>query len=338
MKQRWIMIGVKRLTIGMLQILLVFTILFPYQTSFAQSLTDRFPKEIVNNPLPKLLDFGRGKCIPCKAMAPILKELSEEYKDRIVIRIIEIDQEPELTRANRIRLIPTQIFFDAKIRKFLGMKGLWVKMTSRKYFRRWEFNKPWKLFSIISRNRSVETPFSPTWEFLWAGFSPHQVLAYWPPFRSSSDTWEDIGRGSPQGPALFSDLHSGPVDYVHDFRSYRLIHWRAIWNVSRTWYFIVGGVAVVIGLQLLGLYEFNMPVSVHLQPKQRGISGGLPPRSHLRYRVLSMCYPNPRPHPHFCRLKRRNPLWNLLIICLCNRSLCPDLCGWRRSGLCRRLH
>ena len=47
-------------------------------------------------------------------MAPILKELSEEYKDRVIIKIIEIDQERELTKANRIRLIPTQIFFDSK--------------------------------------------------------------------------------------------------------------------------------------------------------------------------------------------------------------------------------
>ena len=57
----------------------------------------RFPKDIAQSPLPKLLDFGRGKCIPCKKMAPILKELSEEYKDRVIIKIIEIDQEPGLT-------------------------------------------------------------------------------------------------------------------------------------------------------------------------------------------------------------------------------------------------
>src|SRR5512136_1765075 len=43
--------------------------------------------------------------------------------------------------------------------------------------------------------------------------------------------------------------------------------------ISRTWYFIVGGVAILIGLHLIGLFEWNLPVPVHLQPKQRGILG-----------------------------------------------------------------
>ncbi len=43
--------------------------------------------------------------------------------------------------------------------------------------------------------------------------------------------------------------------------------------ISRTWYFVVGGIAVAIGLQLVGLYELNFPIPGHLQPKQRGILG-----------------------------------------------------------------
>jgi len=43
--------------------------------------------------------------------------------------------------------------------------------------------------------------------------------------------------------------------------------------ISRTWYFIVGGVAIAIGLHLIGLFEWNLPVPVHLQPKQKGILG-----------------------------------------------------------------
>jgi len=44
---------------------------------------------------------------------------------------------------------------------------------------------------------------------------------------------------------------------------------------SRTWYFIAGGIAVVIGLHLIGIFEWNLPVPVHLQPKRRGILGAL---------------------------------------------------------------
>jgi cytochrome c biogenesis protein CcdA len=43
--------------------------------------------------------------------------------------------------------------------------------------------------------------------------------------------------------------------------------------IGRTWYFVVGGIAVAIGLQLIGLYELNLPVSVRFQSKQRGILG-----------------------------------------------------------------
>jgi len=115
---------------------IIFTILvFPCQATFSEPSVDpRFPKEIAQSALPKLLDFGRGKCIPCKAMAPILKELSEEYKDRVIIKIIEIDQEPGLTRANRIRLIPTQIFFDAKNQELSRHEGFMSKEDIKKVF------------------------------------------------------------------------------------------------------------------------------------------------------------------------------------------------------------
>jgi thioredoxin 1 len=106
-----------------------------YQTSFSEPTVDRrFPKEIAQSPLPKLLDFGAGTCIPCKAMAPILKELTEEYKGRVVIKIIEVYEEKDLTNANRIRLIPTQIFFDSKNKEFFRHEGFMDKEQIKKVF------------------------------------------------------------------------------------------------------------------------------------------------------------------------------------------------------------
>ncbi len=116
--------------------LLLFTLLLLASPSFSQSSTARIPKDIAKAPIPKLLDFGRGKCIPCKAMAPILKELSEEYKDRVIIKVIEIDQESNLTEANRIRLIPTQIFFDGKNKEVLRHEGFMNKEDIKKVFRK----------------------------------------------------------------------------------------------------------------------------------------------------------------------------------------------------------
>jgi thioredoxin 1 len=118
--------------------LLIFTILvFPYQDTFSEPAVDlRFPKDIAQSPLPKLLDFGRGICIPCKKMAPILQELSEEYKGRVIIKIIEIDQEKGLTRVNRIRLIPTQIFFDSKNKEVFRHEGFMDKEEIKEIFQR----------------------------------------------------------------------------------------------------------------------------------------------------------------------------------------------------------
>ena len=116
--------------------LLVFTIFaFPYQATFSEPSVDRrFPKEIAKVPLPKLLDFGAGKCIPCKKMAPILKELTEEYKGRVIIKVIEVYDERELTQINRIRLIPTQIFFDAKNREVFRHEGFMDEEQIKKVF------------------------------------------------------------------------------------------------------------------------------------------------------------------------------------------------------------
>jgi len=76
----------------------------------------------VGNPLdralatgrPVVADFGRGMCIPCKMMKPILDDLKEDYAGRAEILVIEIDEFPAVTQRVGIRAIPTQIFYDAE--------------------------------------------------------------------------------------------------------------------------------------------------------------------------------------------------------------------------------
>jgi thiol-disulfide isomerase/thioredoxin len=70
----------------------------------------------IENPknLPMLLDFGRGVCIPCKMMKPVLDEVAREYDGKLLVKILEIDQYRDLMRQFGIHLIPTQIFIDAK--------------------------------------------------------------------------------------------------------------------------------------------------------------------------------------------------------------------------------
>lgn len=84
---------------------------------------------------PVLADFGRGVCIPCKQMKPVLEELAAEYKEKTSILIIEIDEYPALTRRHHIRLIPTQIFFDAQGKEIYRHEGFLSKKAIKEKFK-----------------------------------------------------------------------------------------------------------------------------------------------------------------------------------------------------------
>lgn len=60
--------------------------------------------------LPCLIDFYADWCQPCKIVAPILEELSEEYKGKINIYKINTEEETELSAAFGIRSIPSLLF------------------------------------------------------------------------------------------------------------------------------------------------------------------------------------------------------------------------------------
>ena len=77
--------------------------------------------------LPKLLDLGAGKCIPCKMMAPILEELRKEYDGRMEVTFIDVWQNPDAGKAYRVEMIPTQIFLDADGRELFRHTGFFAK-------------------------------------------------------------------------------------------------------------------------------------------------------------------------------------------------------------------
>jgi thioredoxin 1 len=63
--------------------------------------------------LPRLVDLGSTTCIPCKMMAPILEGMKQEFTGRLQVDFIDVNQNAEAARQYGIKLIPTQIFFDA---------------------------------------------------------------------------------------------------------------------------------------------------------------------------------------------------------------------------------
>ena len=71
------------------------------------------PCQIKAKTLPKLVDFGAEACIPCKKLAPILKQLTQEYKGVLTVEFIDVWQKKNVPKAqaHKIKVIPTQIFF-----------------------------------------------------------------------------------------------------------------------------------------------------------------------------------------------------------------------------------
>ena len=77
--------------------------------------------------LPKLIDLGADKCIPCKMMAPILKELKTEYAGRMDVEFIDVWKNPAAGEQYKIEMIPTQIFFDAASKELFRHVGFFGK-------------------------------------------------------------------------------------------------------------------------------------------------------------------------------------------------------------------
>ena len=99
------------------------TILAVDATGINKGTTDK----VVNAKLPKLLDLGSKKCIPCKMMTPVLEELRKEYAGKLKVEFIDVKKDPDAAAAFRIRVIPTQIFLDASGAELFRHEGFFPK-------------------------------------------------------------------------------------------------------------------------------------------------------------------------------------------------------------------
>ena len=84
-------------------------------------------EQALSSGLPTIAEFGRGICVPCKAMKPILEELATEYEGKLNVVIVEIDDHMDQTREYEIMAIPTQIFFDGSGQEITRHVGFYAK-------------------------------------------------------------------------------------------------------------------------------------------------------------------------------------------------------------------
>ncbi len=77
--------------------------------------------------LPRLVEVGGEKCIPCMQMAPIIEELQKEYAGRVDIEKIDVGKVPSAMNLYAVRLIPTQVFLRADGQEFWRNEGTLTK-------------------------------------------------------------------------------------------------------------------------------------------------------------------------------------------------------------------
>ncbi len=70
-----------------------------------------FDTDVVKATQPVLLDFWAEWCSPCKMIAPILDAIADEYKDRLRVVKLNIDENPKTPPKYNIRGIPTLLLF-----------------------------------------------------------------------------------------------------------------------------------------------------------------------------------------------------------------------------------
>lgn len=77
--------------------------------------------------LPRLLELGADKCVPCKMMQPVLAALRQDYPGRLQVDFIDVWKDESVGQRYGIQAIPTQIFFDAQGKEIFRHTGFYPR-------------------------------------------------------------------------------------------------------------------------------------------------------------------------------------------------------------------
>lgn len=82
------------------------------------------PREVK---LPKLVDLGANKCIPCKMMAPILDQMAKDFQGKMEVVVLDAWKDHEAGRKYKVRVIPTQIFYSSEGKELFRHEGFYSR-------------------------------------------------------------------------------------------------------------------------------------------------------------------------------------------------------------------
>ena len=72
---------------------------------------DNFESEVLNSEIPVLVDFWAEWCGPCRALAPVIEEIAEDYSGELKVGKLNVDENPGAPSAYDVRSIPTLVVF-----------------------------------------------------------------------------------------------------------------------------------------------------------------------------------------------------------------------------------
>lgn len=92
-----------------------------------RAVTDQsFEAEVLKSPLPVLVAFNATWCGPCRAQAPIIEKVADDYCGKVKVVTIDIDESTEVTRKYSVRSVPMCMVFQG------GQKiGIQAGLTKR---------------------------------------------------------------------------------------------------------------------------------------------------------------------------------------------------------------
>jgi thioredoxin len=88
--------------------------------------TDKtFDEEVLDSPLPVLLDVWAPWCLPCRGMGPVLEEIASSLAGRVRVAKLDVDKNPEAAARLRIQGVPTLVVFKEgrEVTRMIGARG-----------------------------------------------------------------------------------------------------------------------------------------------------------------------------------------------------------------------